>query len=162
MEPFIQLLVVLLFVLAPLIKGIADYYAEQKKKQEAKQVAGKIIKAVQENEDVVLAEASRIAYDDLYDDLVISDDPPANAKKPPKIRSKSNRKKTVETELPPVPVAQPLLVAADEPARMESAPPPGVSRPQKSRLAADLLKMFQSPSGVQQAVLAGEILKKRF
>ena len=163
MEQLIQLIVVLLFLFAPLLKGVFEYFAEQKKKQEAKQVAGKIMKAVQENEDVVLAEASGIAYDDLYDDLVILDDSPAKAKRPPKIRSKPNRKKTVGTELPPVPVAQPMLAAAAEPARIESVPPQtSVSRPQKSRLAAELLKMFQSPTGVQQAVLAGEILKKRF
>ena len=166
-----QLIVLMLFLLAPLIKGVVEYLAEQKKKQEAKKEKPQNLREVygialaeqesmrQENEKVMLAEELEIAYDDL----VILDDVPAKSKKSPKIRSKSNRKKAVETELPPVSVAQPVLVAAAESTRIEPVLPSSTtSGPKPSPLAVEILKMFQSPTGVQQAVLASEILKRRF
>ena len=156
------LLFLLLLLLGPLIQ-VLNTLAERKKKQNeqnAKQpnlqeVYGVALaeqeEKLQENELPVLAEALEIVYDSGNWDGV-----PAKSKRTPKIRSKSSRKKITE------PVAQPVLAAAVEPV-VESAPMlAGTSQPQPNPLAAGIFKMFQSPAGVQQAVLVSEILKKRF
>ena len=151
-----EIIILLFLLLGPLIKGISDYYAEQKKKQQEqkpKKAAEQIVQAAQEKEEPVLAEALEILYD-----LEEMDAVPVKSKKPLKIRAKSNRKKVAEQQSG-FPVAQPVLAAAVELA--EPLPIPiGTSRPQPSPLAVELLKMFQSPTGVQQAVLASEILKR--
>ena len=146
-----ELVILLIIILGSLIKGVAEYYAEQKRKQQEqkpRKAAETTLQAAQENEQPVLAEVVEILYD-----LEEMDAVPVRSKKTPKIRSKPNRKKILEVE--------PVLAAAME--QVEPPPmPTGTNRPQPSPLAVELLKMFQSPTGVQQAVLASEILKKRF
>ena len=150
-----EVILVLLMFLGPALKGVFEYLAEQKKKQGAKKAGGKTIRAAQENnEGIVLAEAVEMAYDsESLEVLELLDEVSVKRKKTPKIRAKPNRKKTAELLAVP-PVAQSVLAAAIEPELSE------VSRPQLSPLAVELFKMFQSPAGVQQAVLAGEILKR--
>ena len=154
---FVEVIILLIIVFGSLIKGIAEYYAEQRKKnleQKSRKATEKIFQAGEEKEEPVLAEALEILYD-----LEEMDAVPVKSKKPPKIRSKSSRKKSVEVE--PISVAQPVLAAAME--QVEPPPmPTGTNRPQPSPLAVGLVKMFQSPTGIQQAVLASEILKRRF
>jgi len=147
-----ELVILLIIILGSLIKGVAEYYAEQKRKQQEqnpKKAAEKILQAAQENEQPVLAEVVEILYD-----LEEMDAVPVRSKKTPKIRSKPNRRKSMEIE--------PVLAAVASPVVEPSSMPTGTNRPQPSPLAVELLKMFQSPTGVQQAVLASEILKKRF
>ena len=155
---FAELVILLIIIFGSLVKGIAEYFAEQKKKQqeqELQKVTEKILPVPQENEQPVLAETLEILYD-----LEEMDAAPAKSKKPPKIRAKSTRKKLAEQQTE-FPVTQPVLAATVE--LVEPAPmPTGTSRPQPSPLAVELVKMFQSPTGVQQAVLASEILKRRF
>ena len=151
-----ELVILLIIIFGSLVKGIAEYFAEQKKQQKEQkpQKAEKILPVPQENEKPVLAEALEILYD-----LEEMDAVPVKSKKPPKVRSKSTRKKLIEVE--PIPIVQPVLAATVELVEPPSMPT-GTKRPQPSPLAVELLKMFQSPTGIQQAVLASEILKKRF
>ncbi|MCL2306511.1 MAG: hypothetical protein FWC43_14325 [Planctomycetaceae bacterium] len=155
-----ELVITLLVFLGVLIKGIVEYLAEQKKKQKTKK-NGVIVQGTQENENTVLAETAEIAYDlESLEILEVLDDVSVRTKKTPKIRSKFNRGKVAEQPLELASVSVPHSGLA---APVESEPPPsGTSRSQPSPLAVELFKMFQSPTGVQQAVLAGEILKKRF
>ncbi len=147
-----ELIIVLVMLVGPLLKALFDYLGEQKRKQQEKllKTTAKAVREKREKGETVLAEPAGV----LYDAAVVDDF--AREKKAPKIRSKSNRKKTVEE-----PVLPPVLAAVVEPPKPEPiAPATVVSGPQPIPLATEILKMFQSPAGVQQAVLVHEILKR--
>ncbi len=150
---FFELFVVLIMFLGPLVKALFDYLAEQKRKQQEKLLKS-AAKAVREKQETVLAEPAGILYDAKG-----VDGSSVREVKTPKIRFKSNRKKIVEPPSEPV-LPQVLAAVVETPKPEPVVPATTVSRPQPNPLAAEILKMFQSPAGVQQAVLVSEILKR--
>ena len=161
---FAELIILLIMLVGPLIKAFFDYLAEQKKRQEVKNLGAKIVQAAQENnEEIILAEPAEISYD-LAETPV--ERKPTKEKKTPKVRSKSNRKKAEQAadavfETSATPTVAPVVAATVSPATpYEKELPQQQESANDDSLAAVIFKMFQSPTGVQQAILVSEILKR--
>ena len=156
---FAELIILLIMLVGPLIKAFFDYLAEQKKRQDAKKLGVKIVQAAQENnEEIILAESAEISYD-------LAERKPPKEKRTPKIRSKSNRKKAEQAvdavfETSAAPAVAPVVAATVSSATPYEMTPPQQESANDDSLAAVIFKMFQSPTGVQQAILVSEILKR--
>ena len=158
-----ELIILLIMLVGPLIKAFFDYLAEQKKRQEARNLGAKIVQAAQENnEEIILAEPADISYDLVE---TPAERKPIREKKTPKVRSKSNRKKAEQAvdavfETSAAPVVAPVVAATVSSATPYEMTPLQQGSENDDSLAAVIFKMFQSPTGVQQAILVSEILKR--
>lgn len=178
----VNVIIVLLFVVAPFIKSIYDSVvearreAEQKKaKQLGQDVVEYLVKQQEEQEEVALAEPVRqqsVLQSSLQDSQERFESLPSQKKekRKPKIRPKN---KSLTPELVDQSLSRDIaasivhgdskLSTASDQYTAQTAPassPPRTRQAQGSPLAASIVKMLQDPNGVRQAIVISEILKR--
>ncbi len=158
-EDLVKLAILLFVLMIPVLKKVIEYFAQQNSQKKQPALQRENVANAPDERNTFAAVAAPVRPSSYHRSV---ESEPEQRRTPVRNRSKSKNMERLT-----VPVAQPAEVPLG-PSGATSVPPPTASVAARSLAesphpaAQEILKMFQNPASMQQAVLISEILRRPY